>query len=106
MKEEIFVHCLMKDSLPYKIVKSIKPNYRIRFLELKEKLGISEPKLRSSVYHMTPYVFDNGDFVEIERRYDFVINGDRKTLNNIRIKVRKHNESLQEDSWDGGVLIV
>jgi hypothetical protein len=106
MKDEMFVHCLMKDSLPYRIVKSIKPGYGIRFLELKEKLGVPENKLRVSLSNMASYVFDKGDFIEIDRRYDFVITGDRMTLNNIKLKVRKHNERLQEESRDGGVLIV
>jgi hypothetical protein len=96
----------MKDSLPYKIVKSIKPDYRIRFLELKEKLGIPEHELRISVYNMAPCGFEKGNFVEIDRRYDFVITGDRATVNNIKLKVRKHNESLQEESRGGGVPII
>ena len=66
---------------------------------------MSEREL-SSVYNMAPYAFDNGDFVEIGRRYDFVITGDRATVNNIKFKIRKHNESLQKESWDGGVPIV
>lgn len=106
MKGKMFVHCLMKDSLPYRIVKSIRPDYRIRLLELKEKLGISERELRVSVYNMAPYAFEKGGFVEIDKKYVFVITGDRATVNDIKLEVRKYNKSLQEESRDGGVLIV
>ena len=76
----------------------------MKLLELKEKLGISEPKLKTVIYHMTPSVFVNEDFVEIDKRYDFVINGDRLTMNNIAARARKHNESLQEGPWEGVFL--
>ena len=103
-KEKIFVRCLMKDSLPYKIIKSIKPNYRIKFLELKEKLGLPEAKLRNTIYFLTNYISENEDFIEINKNYDFVIAGDRKTINAIRLECRKYNEKLQKNAWSRGAL--
>lgn len=106
MEEEILVHCLMKDSMPYKVIKSIKPNNRAKILELAEKLGIPEPELYDIAYRLTPFASVREGFVEIDRRYDFVIAGDTTTANGTSARARKYNEDLHENSWGGGVIIM
>jgi len=95
-QKRIFIHCLLKGFIPYKIVKSIKQNQGMTIPELIKELKICESQIRGGVYRLLPSVVWDGDIVSLDKDYDFIVVGNRGTATSIYNNCKKYNTRFQK----------